>query len=162
MPNSDTVAKVELTSCQNVSLTDSEDKESETQLIGGRPWYESSRNDTLELASSNPRFPNPPNVDECNRQERDRDMWLSKISLPMFKPQDELEFEDWVDTASILICKYRLCVSLFHDLWTHSSDPGLKDVVAKSYQPSYEMMIDDIAIKLFHIHTKCQVWRRSC
>ena len=83
---------------------------------------------------------------EVERQLERRLKLLSQFALAPFQPKSEEEFENWVDSAAIVITKNQVCVSIFQDAWSTVAPPSLARHIGSIPTPtSHELLVNTVA-----------------
>ena len=115
----------------------------------GHPWSE-----VEQLANESKRFPKPLSEAAEQKQLEEREKLLRKLEFPDFHPKSEEDFEEWVDTVSRLVSRYRVCLPLFQDAWESFCPEEFKDVVGRvSDVETHEELVAEVGTKLFRAST---------
>ena len=109
---------------------------------------------SIEIARQNLRFRVNLTTSDIDYQLFKRIKILQQFTLTEFKPTTEQQFEDWVDTAAIVITKNQICVSLFQDAWSSAAPPSLaRHIGSIPTCETHEQLVDKVASLLYKTPT---------
>ena len=88
---------------------------------------------------------------EIDRQLLDRDKKIHLLQFPVFDPNNEADFEDWLDKAAAKSTRARVCLDIFREVWATSASPVYAEIIESTNGETPEQLADQVALMLFPI-----------